>query len=446
MRVAVVGAGIAGLATAFQLMRRGEDVTVFEASERAGGVIGTLDRDGFLLETAANGFLNREPAMLELVDALGLRARLRAAHRAAKARFVFTRGRARKVPSSPLALLKSDLVPFGTKLRLASEWFFASRTKVEDESLGSFARRHLGARATAVLVDAIQTGVFAGDVEKLSVAAAFPKLAELEREHRSLVSGSLHEEKKAAASKGEWDRLGLDRALTTFDGGMQVLIDALVSALGARVQLRSEVRALTREGSAWRVSFADRPVVTADHVVLACPSYVTGKLLEAPGPALGDELRDIRYAPISVVHLGYRRLANPPQGFGVLFPHEEGRRILGALYVSSFFPHRVPEKATLLTVMVGGAKRAHLAPLNEADLVALAREELAATIGLSAEPDLTHVIRWSRGIPQYEVGHLARMARIDQHLAELPGLHLAGNPYRGVSVLDAVKQASTFVL
>ncbi|MBX5482109.1 MAG: protoporphyrinogen oxidase [Myxococcaceae bacterium] len=476
MKVAVIGAGIAGLASAFSLKRRGVDVEVFEAADRPGGVLGTIERDGFLLETAAVGFLLREPTMLELIDVLGLRERLRSADPTAKHRFVYTRGALHAVPSSPPALLKSDVVPLSTKLRMAAE-LFSPRGHAEDESLGSFARRHVGAHATSILVDAVQTGIYAGDVERLSVHATFPQMVELERRHRSLLLGMMREGRSMKAAAAARAAKGLSGVLTTFDRGMQVLVDALASALGPRLRLRTRVRRLSRTAEGWRVLVADAwgptapPSGTAgerandsalrfvaddgsaratelkvDHVIVATPAPVASELLASVDPLLAQELSSIPYAPIAAVHVGFRSLPNPPTGFGFLVPSAEQRGILGALYVSSFFPHRAPPGATLFTVMVGGAKHPERVALDDAALEALVLKELEAILGVRQPPDFVQAIRWHPGLPQYEVGHLARMARIDAALKQHPGLHLAGNPYRGVSVLDCVKAAAALSL
>lgn len=435
MSTVVVGAGISGLATAFALQMRGEDVQVLEAAERVGGVIRSVQRDGFTLECAANGYLDREPATRDLVSALGLGERVRPADAASKLRFIFTRGALRAVPSSPPAFFKSDVVPFGTKLRLAAE-LFSRRGPAEDESIAEFARRHVGARATAALIDAAQTGIFAGDVEKLSAEATFPKMVAIEREHRSLILGMLRQQK---AKRLEGDQ-GLSGLLCSFDRGMETLPQALSLALGDRVKLRTPVRAIEPAQAGWRVQTDEGPIDAA-RVVLATPAWISAKWLGALDPALAAELEAIFYAPISVVHLAFRGLESPPRGFGFLVPGEEKRRVLGALHVSTFFPWRAPADGALVTVMVGGARSPELAAIDDAAIVAMVREELASILGLTPEPTWAERIRWERGIPQYEVGHLARLRRIDACLAKHPGLHLTGNAYRGVGVNDCIRNA-----
>lgn len=433
----VVGAGISGLATAWHLMKRGAQVTVLEASDRPGGVIGTVDRDGFLMESAATGFVDREPLMRDLLDGLELSSRVRPAAPQAKLRYVFTRGAVRPVPTAPPAILKSDLLPLGARLRLLAE-LLSRRGSGEDESVASFARRHIGKRATAVLIDAVQTGIFAGDMERLSVGATFPKMVELERTHRSLILALIARQRAARTSPSGDPRL--TGVLSTFDRGMQALPDALAAALGSNLHLNSPVRGLQRRGASWHLTL-DGQELEADHVVLATPAYASAELVRTLNEGLAEELAAISYAPVSAVHLAWDHTLPPVEGFGFLVPSEEGRRILGALYVSSFFPHRAPAGSTLLTVMVGGARHPEQVTLDDAALTGLVREELASTLGIEAAPRFIQVVRWSRGIPQYELGHLARMTRIDSALAALPNLHLTGNAYRGIAVLDCVRNA-----
>jgi oxygen-dependent protoporphyrinogen oxidase len=441
MTTVVVGGGISGLACAHALKKRGERVLLLEASERVGGVIRSEQVDGFLLEAGPNSLLDREPAMRALVEELGLT--VRPAAPAVKKRFVYTRGALRAVPSSPPAFLKSDVLPFGAKARAVAE-LFSRRGPGGEESLGDFARRHLGREATSVLVDAMQSGIFAGDPERLSVGAVFPQLVKMEREHRSLILALIRAEKARRRAPAKTDLTG---GTYSFEGGLESLVRALEARLGDAVHRRVALQSLRREGQTWRLSVLRETVqetLEADAVVLATPAYVSADVVRPLDAELASELGGIEHAPVAVVNLGYARAdaAGVPEGFGFLVPEREGRKLLGCIFASHAFPHRAPADGLLLTCMVGGARHPERVALDEAALTALAREELAMTLGVTAPPRLVRVSRWTHGIPQYNLGHLARLERMEARLAKLPGLHLTGNALRGVGMNDCVREAS----
>ncbi|MBF5045748.1 protoporphyrinogen oxidase [Aggregicoccus sp. 17bor-14] len=445
MRVVIIGGGISGLALAHGLRAAGAQVQVLEAGERLGGNIRTRAHEGFLTEDGPNSFLDKEPALRELIDALGLGARLRTASPAARARFLYTRGRLRALPASPPAFLTSDVLPLGARLRVLGEPFTrrAKGGPEQDESLGDFGRRHLGRTATRVLLGGMQAGIFAGDLEALSVAAVFPKMAALDREHRSLVLGALRTRRLQRALPGGAGTTPLSGAMCTFEGGLQTLVDALAAVLAPCVRLGARVESLAREGGGWRVQLADGEVVQAERVVLCVPAPAAAALLRPLDAALAEPLEAIPYAPVGVVHLGFAPGAlAQPEGFGFLVPPEEGRPLLGCIHVSTVFPFRAPAGQVLLTCLLGGVGHPQVAQLPEEALVGLAREELQRLAGITAAPALQQVVRWPRAIPQYNVGHLARVARLEGALARWPGLRVSGNAVRGVGLADCVREAA----
>ncbi|MGQ0508153.1 MAG: protoporphyrinogen oxidase [Myxococcaceae bacterium] len=426
MTVAVVGAGISGLSLAYALARRGQTVRVLEAADRVGGAMHTTARNGFLTEAGPNGYLDREPATRELVASLGLQPRLAAP--SVRRRFLFTRGALRELPVNPPAFLKSDVVPWSTKLRLALEPL-SRRGRHGDESLATFARRHLGQGALDALVDPMQSGIYAGDPEQLSLRATFPALAELERRHRSLLLGVLAKKERPASSE-----------LCSFDGGLSTLAEALASKVD--VSLKTRVAAIIPTAQGWSLQVERGGVVQEEKVetlVLATPSYAAAELLEPVAPQLSRELAAIAYAKIAAVHVAYplSALSRPLEGFGFLVPHVEGRAVLGVIYISSVFPWRAPPDQFLFTCMVGGARRPEL--VDSPELLSLVREELKRALGLTAEPSFHAINRWQRGIPQYNVGHLERVARVRSLAQKLPPLQLIGNAYDGVGINDCIR-------
>lgn len=452
MSVVIVGGGISGLALAHGLRSRGTEVTLLEAGPRLGGTVQTRSREGFITEAGPNSFVDREPTLRELAASLGIVERIRAADPSAKRRYLYTRGKLRAVPGSPPAFLRSDVLPLGAKLRMMGE-LFTRRAPEGDESLAAFGRRHVGRTATAVLVDAVQTGIYAGDVEALSVRAVFPGIVELEKQHRSLVLGMVRtrvaerEARKALPAGG--DATKPSGAVCSFDGGLRVLVDALAQGLGPAARTGARVLGLRREGSGWRLAVEEhgqRAELGAEKVVLAVPAYVAAELLRPLDERLAGRVEGIAYAPVAVVHLGFEPGSMPPpDGFGFLVPSLERRRILGAIHASSTFPWRTEGGRILYTCMVGGAKRPELVDLDEEALVTLVREELRELAGVTAEPIFSEVIHWKWGIPQYNVGHLERMAAIDEELTRWPGLYLLGNAYKGIGLVDCVRSANALV-
>jgi len=445
--VVVVGAGVAGLTTSFEILERAERrpggvrLRCLEAAPRAGGQIESRREQGFLCEWAANGFLDNAPATVTLVRRLDLEPRLLPAREAAARRFIYRRGRLRAVPLSPGAFVRSDILPLGSKLRLLGEPFVPRRTAAEDESVHAFAARRIGRGAADVLIDAMVAGIFAGDARRLSLAATFPRMAELEARHGSLTRALL-------ARRGRARRAGAGPAgpggrLHSFIDGMQELTDALARRLGPALELSRPVERLSHLGRrGLRVHPSQGAPIDADAVILACPAPAAARLLEPVDAELHGALAGITLAPVSVVHLGYRGLADSrDDGFGFLVPREQGPRILGCLWSSSIFDWRAAEGTRLITVMAGGARDPAAAGLADGDLLARVRADLAATMKLGAEPSFVRIVRHPRGIAQYELGHTARLATIERCLSRLPGLWIAGSSLHGVSVNLAVERA-----
>lgn len=435
MRVAVVGGGISGLSLAERLLSLGAEVLVLEEADRPGGKIATREKDGFLLETGPNAFLDREPASLSLADRLGLAPSLRGAESVAAKRWIHLRGALREVPTRPPDFLRSDILPLHAKLRVALEPL-SRRARSEDESIAAFGRRHLGRRATRDLLAAMVVGIFGGDAEELSLPACFPRMAALEREHRSLILGMM--------------RLGKGGApggrLLTYEGGLGTLVRGLADRLGPALHTGVRVTEIARLPAGVRLrteGASGRAELDVDAVAITAPAYEAARLLASIDPVVAERAAEIPYAPMAVVHLAWprERIAHPLDGFGFLLPPAEKRGILGALFISSLFPWRAPEGQALFTVMVGGSVSPERAGLGENDLVELAVSELSAIVGASGSPSLAEVVRWERAIPQYLVGHLARREEVDARLGRVDGIFLGGNAWKGVGVNDCIAAA-----
>ncbi len=452
-RVVVVGGGISGLATTFRLRTlrpdRPPEVVLLESGDRPGGKIRTDTDGGCVRERGPNGFLDNVPETLDLVRDLGLEGRLRRASGKAANRYLFHGGGLWKIPGSPSEFLWSRLLPFSAKLRILFEPF-AKGPPGGDESVFDFARRRIGEAPARLLVDAMVAGVFAGNARELSLRSAFPTMHAMEREHGSLIRAMIAKRRAAKKTgKGAGSAFGPGGTLTTFDGGMQVLTDALATALGHAVRTGKRAMEVRREGDRWLVQAADGERFPCDAVVSAAPAPDAAFLLGRGEPRFREVLSAIPVAPVVVATLRYPEAAAPKAkaGFGFLVPSGEDSRLLGVLWDSSVFEGRAPAGEILLRAMLGGARDPDVIELTDDELLLLVRSELKRTMGVEADPIESRLYRWHQGIPQYTLGHEDRLARLEEIRGAHPGLHLTGNSYRGVSanlcVRDGLRTAQS---
>jgi protoporphyrinogen/coproporphyrinogen III oxidase len=433
--VVVIGGGISGLAAARALQRGGADVLVLEASGQVGGNLRTeRTADGLLLESGPNTLNVADPALLRHFEEEGLAEKVVTPSEAARKRYVVFRGRPTALPLSPPAILTSPLLSAGGKVRLAGEVFRPAGGDPE-ESVMDFVSRRLGREPAERILDPFVSGIYAGDPAKLSVRAAFPRLWEAEQLGGSLTRGFL-------AMRKMRRRNGTPpppRArLLSFREGVAEWPRALAAALGdERIRTGVRVSSLYYSGlDGWRLENGHGDVFEARAIVLAVPAPEARRLVEPLDGGAAAALARIPYAPVTVVHSLYRREAvrHPLDGFGLLCPGGENRRILGSLWPSSLFPGRVPEGYVLTTCFVGGARAPERAALSDDALISLVREEQADLLGARGAPEMVDIVRWPRAIPQYVQRHLDRIGRVEGFELSHPGIRLVGNWRDGVSV------------
>ncbi len=455
--VAVVAGGVAGLATAVDLLDRAREqgvdlrVTIFEQGHTPGGNLQTLRENGWQLEWGPNGFLDNEPATLRLVDRLDLRAELQRSSDATRHRFLLVDGRLREIPTSPGAFLRSDLLGVRAKLRMAGEIFVPARKDLgqaatepaTDETIDQFGRRRLGDEFAELLLDPMVKGIFGGNSRRLSLAAAFPRMVELERDHGGLFRAmfALRRQMKQKTDAGPTG------VLHSFKAGMGALVGALANTLDrdswAELRLGAAVSKVTHTGDTWHVAGADFTAGPFAAVVDAAPAHAAAAHLRETAPAIHTVLSRIPFAPMAIVALGFDRGAvqHDLYGFGLLVPTRERRELLGTLWTSSIFPGRAPAGKVLVRAMAGGADNPLVMDLDDEAMATLALAELRPLLGIKGAPEMVRVIRHRRAIAQYEPGHLAGLAAVDAELAHLPGLFLTGSSYRGISVNACAKEA-----
>jgi oxygen-dependent protoporphyrinogen oxidase len=453
-KIAIIGAGISGLSTAFAIERlAGEaglevDVTVFERDDRTGGKIWSIKDEGYLCEWGPNGFLDSKPMTLELCDRLGIRNRLERSSDNARKRFIYSGGELNRLPENGPMFLKSKLISWPGKIRLAQEFFKPRRTDGADETLADFARRRLGGEALDKLIGPMVSGIFAGNPETMSLQSCFPRIHELEQEYGGLLKAMIRlgKQKKAEIKAGKQvaSAAGPGGVLTSFVGGIQELTDATVKGLKGSVRTGHPVTGLKSIEGGWELRLADGSNFDAELVVSAAPAHVLKELVWAFDDQLYELVAGIPYAPMNVICFGYQQDKIPLDldGFGYLIPKKEGCRILGTLWDSSIFPERAPAGHVLLRSMMGGATNPESIKLSDAEVRMQCMAELKKIMGISAEPDFVRIFRHERAIPQYVVGHAARLAAIEERLRQHPGLFLTGNAFFGVGLNDCVNAAN----
>ncbi|MFC0267801.1 protoporphyrinogen oxidase [Kushneria aurantia] len=437
--VVVVGAGASGLAAARSAARGGLAVTLVERGAQVGGNLATL-RDGEWQSEIGPNTLIMKPPLYRLLQETGLLDEAQTARPQARKRYVVLDGQ-------PVALPTHPLRAFGNPLIGRSGWAGIVREPLvkrtgREESLAAFVERRLGRRVLDYMVDPFVSGVYAGDPQRLSAQAAMPRLTALERDYGSLLRGGLarffQSRRQPSELPAEWHG-----KLVGFPDGMQRLAARLgeeISEAGGEIRCGCEVTAIRRDGEQWWVDGADGQRWCAPQLVLAVSAPVAAALLKPLDEALAAPLEAIVYPPVNAVALGFRRddVAHALDGFGVLIPSVEKRLTLGALFSSSIFDGRAPQGHCLINAFIGGRRQPEAAAGSDDEQVAQVLADLGDLLGLQGEPVWQRVNRWPQAIPQYEMGHLQRIAALDEALAQHSGLSMVGNWRDGIAVGDCL--------
>jgi protoporphyrinogen/coproporphyrinogen III oxidase len=440
----VVGAGISGLVCAYALRKAGVNAQVIESGATPGGVIRSERRDGYLLEFGPQSF-NATSALLNLCRELHIDDQLLPAPANAP-RYVLVKGSLQPVPLSPPAFIASSLFGSLTKMRVLRDILGRSTPPQRDESVAAFTRRKFSRELLDKLVGPFVSGIYAGDPDKLSLRSAFPQLYEAEKSAGSVIRGLLFSARKRSASAEK-------PTLQTFREGNQMLIHALAANLGSylRCGVTAQRIRLTMPSSGtptFEITVtANGPeeVLTTNCLIIATPAQQAATLLRDVDLQFGSALSAIAYAPVAVVSLGYPKsgIHHSLEGFGFLVPRSSGLRILGTVWNSSLFPNRAPDGHVLLTSFVGGATDPSAISLPESEIVSIVHRELASVLGISQPPSFSHVLAWQRAIPQYNLGHIQLMGRLDQMQRKYPAIRLIGNYLGGPALGACVEQALT---
>lgn len=441
----IVGGGITGLVAAQRLAAAGAPFLLLEAERRLGGKISTDRVDGFVIEGGPDCFLAAKPGGMALARTLGLESRLRGTDPTRRRTFVKRDGRLHELPEGITGLVPSRLGPLLStgilswpgRLRAGLELFMPRRTSVAEETIAGFVRRRFGREAYDWLVEPLLSGIYAGDGSRLSLPATFPQLIELERTRRTLLGAMLHprrppDQRRAGAAP---------TGFVTPAGGLVELVAQLGKRLPpAAVQCGQGVTSVTRQRARYHVELADGSVVRAEQLILAIPAHAAARAVASLDADLARELAEIPFVSTATVSLAYRQsdVPKPLDGYGYVSPRAEGGPIVACTWTSNKFPDRVPPGHVLVRFFLGRAGAEEIVDRPEQTLQDLARAELARLFGVTAAPLLARVFRWRRSMPQYVVGHGARLERIGARLERHSGLTLAGASYHGVGIPDCI--------
>ena len=448
--VAVVGGGISGLAAAYELQTRGLRVRVLEAGPKAGGVITTERFDQWVIDGGPDSMLVQKPAAVALCRELGIADRListltprtayilrgRRLHRIAEGSFL-------GFPLDVKSLARSSVFSIGGRLRMACEAVIPRGGGDEDETVGTFVRRRFGQEAVDYLAEPLLAGIHAGDVDRLSIRALFPRLLEAERQSGSVIR----------AFRAMRARPSPQGAFVSLPGGTGELVDSLVKALQpGTVSLSRHVADIHRH-THYRLETAAGPV-EARAVILAVPAYIAASLLRVFDTSIAALAEAIPYASTATVAMGYRRdqVSHPMAGSGFVVPRVERSPLLAATWVTAKWPHRAPDDHVLMRGFLGGGRDPRRLDAGDNELIGLVVDELRDLMGITGEPLFTRLFRWTRQSPQYEVGHLQRVATIDRQLTTIPGLFVTGSGFRAIGIPDCIAdgrdtatKAATFI-
>jgi oxygen-dependent protoporphyrinogen oxidase len=456
-RIVVIGGGIAGLAAVHRLLELKTDkalsldVVLLEASSRLGGCIATERAGDFLIEAGPDSFISEKPWALRLCERLGLGPRLVSTQAGNQKIYVVHNGKLVPLPEGFFLLAPTRLTPFlrtplfswRGKLRMAAELLIPRGDASTDESLGAFVRRRLGSEALERVAQPLLGGIYAADPDKLSLISTMPRFKEMEKSQRSVIWAMWSEQRHRARQReaGSGARWSL---FVTLAGGMQEFVEAIAQGLPqGSARLNAAVTSISPSDGKqrWQIATGTNGILEADGIIFATPAFQTAKILASAVPEAAKELSSIAYASSATVSLAYRNRDFPrvPDSFGFVVPAIESRKIMACTFSSLKYPGRAPEGHLLLRAFVGGSLQPDLFNDNDTILEENVRTELACLLGVEAEPLLVRIQRHRNAMPQYHVGHQARIQRIESALDKHANLALAGSAYRGVGIADCVR-------
>ncbi len=451
-RVIVIGGGITGLSAAHRLTELARDkklnleILLLESSDRVGGVISTIERDGFLIEEGPDSFITSKPWGLNLAGRLGLDRELIETNKDKRRTYVLFRGRLIPLPDGFFMLAPTRIMPFletplfswRGKMRMLLD-LVIPRGQRDDESLASFVRRRLGVEALERVAQPMISGIYTADPEKLSLRATTPQFIEMEERYGSVLRGMYdgYRKRKKGAISDSGARYSL---FVSFRNGMKTLVDALVKAIpGGSIKTGAPVEHIRAADNGWQVTTGEG-IHDAAGVIVTTPAYITAGFLENAAGAAAALLRRIEYASSIVVILAYRKeeIETELDGFGFVVPAIERSSMIACSFSSEKFIGRAPQGCTLLRIFAGGAVKPDAYDMEDSRIRETVEKEISSLLGIRTKPLFTIVKRYPKAMPQYHVGHGELVEGIMSEIRKLKGLEIAGNAFSGVGMPDCI--------
>ena len=447
IKIAILGAGITGLATAYWLNKKGFEITVLESKKEPGGSMISRRENGFLIDYGPNSGLETTPLIREIVEQVGLKGDMIYALEKASKRYILKNNQLHALPTHPVAFLKTKLFSPKAKLRLLAEPFSRKSHEGYYQSISEFVKRRLGQEFLDYAVNPFVAGIFAGNPDDLSVKSALPKLYQLEELYGGLFKGFVlgaKERKKRAEQSKQSARM------FSFKKGMQSFPEAIAAKLGDNVRYNCKVERVVKSGSKFKVlyNYNDRSEEIIANIVLSTvPAYHAASIFDDWDGKLVDHLNNIYYPPVKVLYLGFRKEAvgQVLDGFGFLIPEKENKTFLGAIWSSAIFPYRATDDMTAFTLFVGGARSPELVDNENDKHINSVIKEFKEIMNIDEEPVFIKEKIWPKAIPQYRLGYIEHERYFEKFESNNPGIFLGGNYRGGISVGDCVKNSELTV-
>lgn len=442
-KIAILGAGISGLSTAYWLKKNNFDFVVLEKENHVGGSMQTIRKDGFQIDFGPNSGLETTPIIRQIVDDIGFANEMIYASESSNKRYILRNNILHALPTSPPAFLKTKLFSTKAKVRLFTEPFIGKSKDGYYQSMSEFVKRRLGQEFLDYAIDPFVSGVFAGDPNKLSVKSAFPKLYRLEEVYGGLIKGMI---KGAKERKQRAEQSKQNAKMFSFVNGMQSFAFAIANTMKENILLNADVQKVEKQNEKWKINYShggESKELVVDFIISTIPVYAAEKLFTPIDKEFQSHANEIYYPPVMVLYLGYKKsqIETPLDGFGYLIPSKEKKNYLGAIWSSAIFPNRCDDDKAAFTLFVGGARSPHLFEMGNEKLVDIVINEFQDTMKIIGDPILVEYKLWQKAIPQYNIGYIEHENYFDKFERENKGIILSGNYRGGISVGDCIKNS-----